>query len=186
MGFRILLASQSQVKREAVQEALRALGLIATISTVQVDSGVNAQPYGRKEIFRGAVTRAKEALILNEEPDLILGIETGIERVDPVADLDDCFYQDVSAIYALYGPENPIPIFSQTVPMPYEAVEATMKKTGGFKHHTVGQTMVELGMATQHDDPYEQHFRLSRVTVIAYALESIFHNIDFGNNRIHV
>lgn len=69
--------SVNPAKHAAVERAVAAYFLRATVEAVDVPSGVPAQPLGDEETARGALRRAAQAR-LTLDADLGLGIESGV------------------------------------------------------------------------------------------------------------
>lgn len=76
----VIVGSKNKVKINAVCTSLRQLYSDATVQAIGVCSGVSDQPWGDKEIIKGAITRAQSALEIVGDADLGVGIEAGIIR----------------------------------------------------------------------------------------------------------
>ncbi|AUV81059.1 DUF84 domain-containing protein [Salinigranum rubrum] len=78
--MRIAVGSGNPVKRDATARVFDA----ATVEVCVVDSGVSEQPFGHEETRRGAVTRARRALAVEDDGryDLAVGIEGGVAAVE--------------------------------------------------------------------------------------------------------
>lgn len=74
---KVIVGSTSEHKIEAVKEALLRLGVEAEVVGVKTESGVNEQPVGFKEIYQGALNRARE-LYEKYPDDIRVGTENGI------------------------------------------------------------------------------------------------------------
>ncbi|SIS97118.1 DUF84 family protein [Alicyclobacillus vulcanalis] len=77
--IRVALGSTNRAKRGAVEQALTAFGLMGEIESVEVPSGVRAQPFSDEETLRGAVQRARGARE-STGATLGIGLEGGVEE----------------------------------------------------------------------------------------------------------
>ncbi|WP_100332089.1 DUF84 family protein [Bacillus xiapuensis] len=73
----IAIGSTNKAKERAVIQAMTAAGVEAQILPVGVSSGVSDQPFSDEETRRGAVNRARTAL-LTVEADVGIGLEGGV------------------------------------------------------------------------------------------------------------
>jgi inosine/xanthosine triphosphatase len=82
--MRVVVASTNPVKKRAALDAIRiSLGHDdATMVTVDVDSGVPAQPYGDDETLKGARNRVDAARREVPDADLWVGLEGGVVERD--------------------------------------------------------------------------------------------------------
>ena len=185
MTFSIALASKNQDELEAIKTALGTV-LMADISQTESIIPTPVTPQGRHKLLELAHKRAEYALRKSEKPDLIIGMATGIAQVDFISGLGDVMYFELTAVVGIYSPENLLPVLSQTIKLPHEVVEHAMDKPGGLDRNSIGQSMFELNLTDNPDDPYDDELRISRVTGIANAVEAIFLQVDFGNSIAHV
>ncbi len=80
---RVAVGSENPVKVAAVREALGRLGRPdVEVQGWSVDSGVADQPWGRAETIRGALARARAALVRDPEAEVGIGLEGGVEEID--------------------------------------------------------------------------------------------------------
>lgn len=75
--IKILAATTSKQKLTYLQEVLDELNLDATITSVDVPSGVSAQPITETETKQGSINRARNALKVGPKADFAIGIEVG-------------------------------------------------------------------------------------------------------------
>jgi len=80
--MKVVIASVSPVKREAVELGFSKIFPDATISFEQVkaNSGVSDQPITDEEIRTGALGRVQHARALSPEADFYVGLEGGVEE----------------------------------------------------------------------------------------------------------
>lgn len=77
-----VVGSNSELKLRAVKQALEQHGFSPDHTTaIAVGSGVSEQPFGREEIMKGALWRARQALFACPEATYALGIESGLSPV---------------------------------------------------------------------------------------------------------
>lgn len=108
-SLKIAVASHNPAKIRAVQDCFDELGIAAEIISVEIGSGVSAQPFSVEETRQGAVNRASAAF--NEEYDLAIGLEGG------VFELGDSIYlcnwgamlSSEGKIYSAGGAQIPLP-----------------------------------------------------------------------------
>ncbi len=77
---RVAVGSTNQAKVEAVRVIIEQIWPAATISPVDVDSGVSAMPMSDEETRQGALKRARAALAATDA-ELALGLEGGITQL---------------------------------------------------------------------------------------------------------
>ncbi|HCQ31407.1 TPA: hypothetical protein DIU27_03445 [Candidatus Collierbacteria bacterium] len=152
----IVVASGSEIKVNAVKEALRFLfpGREFRFRAISVSSEINEQPVGN-ETITGAENRLKnaEAKWTDEAPKsaLFISIENGLfeEKIR-----GDTRWVD-KAVVVIKLPDGRMASFvSGGVIFPKEAVEATSAKSNaGFKSNIVGTTLVEMGFVKNKQDP---------------------------------
>ncbi|MDE1761756.1 MAG: DUF84 family protein [Candidatus Micrarchaeota archaeon] len=75
--MKVYVGSKNRFKIEAVEDAMRKIGIEADVKGFETDSNVAAQPIG-EETFRGAYNRAVS--VSKEGADFSIGIESGIEK----------------------------------------------------------------------------------------------------------
>ena len=159
---KFILGSSSQIKIEALTEALEELKIKGTVISVsQAKSNVNEQPVGEIEIMTGAVNRVYSAYKLNPTGNAYIAIENGIEYKDP----DWVDY----AVVLLYMPNGlKCWLSSEEVIFPTKLVEITKLK--GFNKNTVGETMQEFGFVSNSKDPHVDLCGITRKEIIKKAL----------------
>lgn len=161
----IALGSGSAVKINALQKAMPQAQIIPV---KEARSDINEQPIGEVEILEGALNRVLSARILNPGADFYVAIENGLSYKD-----DKWF--DYAIIYAYVAKgEYYSWTRSEAVEFPTEAVTATKLKPGGFAENTVGKTLKEMGIVTQHDDPHKDLVGKSRAVILEEALTKLF------------
>lgn len=164
--MQIVLASESAVKVRAVEKTIKRLGLVAQLIPVKAKSGVSEQPFGQ-ETLEGAKNRLANARKLYPGADYYLAIESGLFQ------FGDDRWCDVAMV--VLRSEDDYHIFqSEPVRFPTEAVEECRRRGDPW---TVGKVLVEMGYATQHDDPHRDLVGTSRADyideVVCQALSSI-------------
>ncbi len=81
MVQRVILASANPVKHMATLNAFQRMfpGAVFELRSIEVPSGVSAQPMSDEETYRGAINRARLAQQRATDGDYWIGIEGGIE-----------------------------------------------------------------------------------------------------------
>lgn len=147
--MKIVVSSQSQVKLDAVKNALTALGIEAEIIGIKVKSNVPEQPMD-DETLLGARNRAANAATharqLAPDADLYISIENGIYTQT------DGRYIDKAVVLAVAKDGTEAIAYSEGVEFPKDCVEEARRR--GFDTTTVGKVMQELGIVEKHDDPH--------------------------------
>jgi inosine/xanthosine triphosphatase len=77
---RVVVGSENPVKIDAVRAVLARCATPVVVHGVAVPSGVPDQPWGDDETRRGALARARAALVLDPVADLGVGLEGGVVR----------------------------------------------------------------------------------------------------------
>lgn len=75
--MKIAVGTTSKQKIQFLEEILIELGLVYTLESFEVPSGVSGQPISSKETKQGSLNRAQAALIQSSQADISLGIEIG-------------------------------------------------------------------------------------------------------------
>lgn len=75
--MKIAVGTTSKQKIQFLEEVLRELGLVYSLESFDVASGVSDQPVSSMESKRGSFSRAKAALAQSGKADFSLGIEVG-------------------------------------------------------------------------------------------------------------
>jgi len=152
----IVVTSASAIKVDTVKKALK--GLFPKrefiVTGVKASSDVSEQPVG-EEAEVGAKNRIVDAERIEGDTSTsraFISIENGIFKTDAQ-------YED-RAVVVIKLPDGRIvsEVSPRGVPFPPEAIEATLKKEGGFKNHTVGSTIAEMleerGLKIDKQDPH--------------------------------
>ncbi len=167
------VAGKSQLKIAAVQKALELLAMEGSVIGVPLGpTGTNEQPVGRQEILTGAANRAIAAYGNNNEAEYFFGIENGIEERQGQ-------WEDYAIVYLLVAPPRGFALWNETarVIFPNEAVELTKSKPEGFKLHTVGKTLAEMGLVKDHADPHLCLAGKSRLDILAEAIVDLLNDV---------
>jgi inosine/xanthosine triphosphatase len=82
--MQIVVGSENPAKLRAAESACKKIFPSAQIQIIgcTVDSGVSAQPISAKECMKGALNRAKSALMLHPDAEFGIGMEGGLEQVE--------------------------------------------------------------------------------------------------------
>lgn len=160
--FLVGVGSTNLLKNEGVKMALWSLG-IRHFERVALGtaSGVNEQPIGEEEAYKGALNRAL-AVRAAHPTSYAIGIENALRLVNGV-------WEDFACIVVIRPNGEIISVESETVVFPTEIVEEAKRR--GFKTTTAGSVLAER-MDVQKDD---QHGFLSggkktRQTILQKAL----------------
>lgn len=175
--LRLGFSGTSEIKFSALLEALDDLSIRSNLYKLPVNgSGVNEQPEGWGEIIRGATNRALFAHQLDSELqkdlDAYFSVENGLV-------FDKGSWLDYAVCLA-YLPAKKLIKYEVSAPcvFPTEAVEVTLAKPGGFQLHTVGKTLAEMGLVSNHQDPHFDLCGTHRKDLISLAfiklLSSLF------------
>ncbi len=179
-----IVASKSPIKVDTVRETIARIWPASEyqVTAIGAPSGVNEQPLGQ-ETIDGALARlqyAREHLVGTART--YISIENGLFRIsDDDPDLDPTFdplasYED-RAVIALSPPDQTTPILfvsprHEAIPFPDAAVRDTASLPGGFELHTVGETLFDVGLVGDKQDPHSDltNGALSRHIQIKRAL----------------
>jgi inosine/xanthosine triphosphatase len=116
--MKILVASQNQIKAEAVREAFRRLldeAVNVQLSNDEIDSGVSSQPLSLEETARGALNRLN-AITAVPGYDYYVAIEGGIYAVElPVG---KHWYESACAAVKSSASQNPCVAYGPAYPVP--------------------------------------------------------------------
>src|SRR5689334_18798874 len=162
----IALGSQSAVKLRAVEEAVRRFSLNAKIVPVQARSGVSEQPFEHETVL-GARHRAVHAAQIVPQADLSLAIESGLFFRDEQ-------WFDIAIVVARNTTGAVVQVESEGCVFPTSAVEEVKRRGGEW---TVGKVLVEMELATQHDDPHRDLVGRSRWEFISQAVSDLFEQL---------
>jgi len=78
---RVFMSTESALKHEAVAHALERVGIVATVDSKKLDSGVSEQPLSIDETYLGAKNRHDALRSLNVETEYLATVESGLCRV---------------------------------------------------------------------------------------------------------
>ncbi|MFA5934539.1 MAG: DUF84 family protein [Candidatus Paceibacterota bacterium] len=180
----IIITSASSIKVETVKKTFKQLfpNREFNIIGVKANSSINEQPVG-DETKQGALNRIIDAERIKKEegyitPSTFISIENGIFKTN------DGKYEDKAVVVIkLSNGQIFSEISSRGVIFPTEAVEATIRKEGGFKDHTVGSTIAEIfaekGIIINKQDPHSAltSGEFSREDQITSTIEELFERI---------
>ena len=77
----VAVGTQNPVKTSAVEHILQRLFKEEfNVIQVDVDTGIPKQPIGLRQIIRGAVTRARQAISTTKNAELGIGVEAGLVK----------------------------------------------------------------------------------------------------------
>jgi inosine/xanthosine triphosphatase len=151
--MKIVVGSHSQYKERAVKSACSRLGLPTNnVVCINVTSGVNAQPVGFDETYRGALNRAKYAHGFDRFA-FAVGIESGLFRSRNGG--ENPASVDMAVIVVIQPNGEQIVTTSPGFVFPEHYVTATRRR--GFKTAKVGSLIA----ATLGGDPGDPHATLS-------------------------
>ena len=139
--MKIVVGTTSSHKLQAVSFACENVNIDdADISGVKTSSGVNEQPVGLEETFRGAFNRADSAKKADGSKDAIyIGIESGIISIGAFPYLS---FIDLAVIVVLFGDSQRfITATSSGISFPMEYVDEAQSR--GFRTTTVGSVIAE-------------------------------------------
>jgi non-canonical (house-cleaning) NTP pyrophosphatase len=144
MLVHISIGSKSKLKETAIINALMRIGRDFSVKTLDVPSGVPAQPFGDLETSQGAKNRAKHAAAMTPG-SWGIGIESGLMQEGEK-------WLDMAAV-AIVPPYGGLPTvyWSEALEFPAEAV--LIAQGAGFATTTVGSVLAATrGCAS--DDPH--------------------------------
>lgn len=169
----IYVASASPIKIHTVRDSLRLMrpNERFAVRGVAAASRVDEQPFGASTL-EGAMNRLRDgrsdrAGDTQAAAGTWIAIENGLfgwygeESFDDTSYYDpyypDTHYYDrtLSVVRLSNGREFwALSTAAESVMFPDDAVVATSKKPGGFREHTVGETMAEMGIVRNKQNPY--------------------------------
>ena len=157
----IVLGSTSVHKLDSVRKACKRLGMKASVSGIKTTSGQNEQPFGFKETFSGALTRAMSVRAQN--PNAIsIGIESGIFLLDD-------FFIDMAVIALLTSDGYEIITISGGIELPDSCVKIARER--GFASTTVGSVIAEkFGGDSENPHSTLTIGKVSRAMILTDAL----------------
>lgn len=167
----IVVGSMSKQKLEAVNYALSSIGINVGVIGIKTSSGQNEQPVGIKEIFDGALARAKEAKITHPNR-MTIGIENGIVGYKGMPNIT----LELGIVVILTENNRQVFAISKAIKFPQKYVKIAEKR--GFQKNTVGSVIAEfLG-----GDPADPHLTLSkgkvsRANILSDAIITIFKDL---------
>jgi non-canonical (house-cleaning) NTP pyrophosphatase len=159
--MKFIVGSKSKIKLAATKRALREAGRRACCFSRKAASRVNAQPFGKEEILRGARNRAAEVW-LRSRSAYAIGIENGIIRVGRG-------YVDIAAIVVI-GPDGSERVaWSRPIRFPAADVEEARRR--GFGKTTAGQILAErVGCSPEDPHAYLTAGRETREELLTEAI----------------
>jgi non-canonical (house-cleaning) NTP pyrophosphatase/glutathione synthase/RimK-type ligase-like ATP-grasp enzyme len=156
--LRIVLASQSPVKLEALNKALLAKNIYAEVVGVAAESGVPAQPMN-EQTLQGAKNRLTHARHIVHDADLYVAIENGLFE-------EEGRFFDKAAILTETKDGSQRTTYSKSIECPAEYVEEARRR--GFDTTTVVQSWQRK--KAQSDPTFADAARDFRLTQLADAL----------------
>lgn len=166
--MKIALGSTSPIKLAALTTVAKGFNQQAEIVAVPARSGVNEQPAGYDETYKGALNRAQAAFEAVPDADFAIGIESGLFP-------HGVSFADCAVAVALVPGKRALKAYAaRSAPLgfPAECVRAARK--AGFATTTVGQVMAAAGLIKQADDPHQTLAGISRETFLVGALTILF------------
>jgi hypothetical protein len=181
------LGSTCAIKIAALQGAFRILGIEGEIVPVKVPSNVNEQPVGTEETFNGAINRLiylQQAVMMNTQwvnecsNKMVFVAENGIEFLSDgrARDFGIVAFATFSIGEDKEGDRwNWVESKSVYLSKDITAVARhdALAKPGGFKKHTIGQSLVNLGFASSADDWHKELCKVSRVELLEEAFVAL-------------
>ncbi len=165
----IYVASASPIKIHTVRDSLRLMrpNERFAVRGVAADSSVDEQPFGASTL-KGAMNRLQDgrsdrAGDTQAAAGTWIAIENGLfgwyggESFDNTSYYPDTHYYDraLSVVRLSSGRKFwALSTAAESVMFPDDAVVATSKKPGGFREHTVVETMVEMGIVRNKQNPH--------------------------------
>lgn len=153
----VYIPSTYQGKIDAATHAVETVcpGTEAIPHPIKASSGINEQPLGRRQTERGARNRAAnlETTFGNNVPaeGVIVSTESGV-----FFSLRRFGFVDRTIAYAKdLATQRDAVAISDGVRFPTRDVIQTLRKPGGFKKNTVGQSITER-LGGNHQDPHLQ------------------------------
>ena len=175
--MRILVATESKIKLDAVKKVCRTNGENHTVDGMKSSSGVSEQPVS-KEIITGAENRMA-CIKKNENYDVYIAIENGI--------VPFLFYQNsekwVDTAYVLIEKKDKNGLFkksfafSASIPIPQDLIDYVEKHN---HTKTIGDALKELSDKPNIDskDPHITLCGIHRADLLKEALEIALNSLD--------
>lgn len=171
--MRVVLASKSETKIEAVLEAFGDASII--FEPIAVPSDVNAQPMD-DETLKGAFNRFAAAMEEMPGADLYISIENGIF-------LEHRNYIDRAAI-VMGGPFiKRQHFYSEGVLIPKDAVNEAIKR--GLDKTTVGEVLFEQGRVKNAWNPHLDLRAKSRTIILTETLKKALVTLNLPQSLQH-
>jgi non-canonical (house-cleaning) NTP pyrophosphatase len=181
--MKIILASKSKIKCNALKSALELKHINATLSCLSTNSDVNEQPEGFEETYRGAYNRIINIEKENPDADLYIAIENGIFAAN-----NEEFVDKALIVTSVKDNKIIVPVFeSKNISFPLAAVHLARSK--GFVLNTVGEALVELKIITNDKDPHLELTGISREDFLIEPLSSLMEYLkteDFFDQDLEV
>lgn len=152
----------SHIKRGAVYEALLALKAQCRLSTVEVDTERDAQPFGFAATSLGAHERARLA-VSGHTDAWGIGIESGVVFAE------GCGYYDVAVVAVVTPDGRTANAVSAGIPFPVQDVDEARRR--GFATTTVGDVIAaRLGGSAQNPHQTLTAGRVNRQDTLVVAI----------------
>ena len=174
--MKIIVASQSQIKITAVEQALVALRIEAEVIGVKSKSGISEQPLN-SETYKGARNRTYDARQNNPGADFYIAIENGLFQ-------EGGEFVDRAVLFTINRDGQETTITSEGVIFPREHVLEASRR--GFATTTAGQVMAERGVIEKADDPHETLAGRSRLSFLIPGIERLLRTAMFQKNPASV
>jgi non-canonical (house-cleaning) NTP pyrophosphatase len=169
--MKIVVSSTASQKLDSSQLAFQNTlkGKIIDVTGYKSASGVNEQPWGRKEIILGCENRLAHT-IKGQQGDICISIESGIE-------LRSKEWHDFAYIMMyFYHSKKEFTGFTDSVVFPTDCVEEAMRL--GFDLNTVGSVMAKRRPDIDKQDPHFSITGKSRVLYLSETIEKIINTAD--------
>lgn len=159
----IALGSKSTLKAVAVERACREMERVADIHSVDVSSGVSAQPEGLEEMTMSAIERALSAIQKVDGATYGIGIENGLIRARQ--GFDFCLNAPIAAVV------DPLGIISiglgPGLRIPNWAIEEAQASD-------LGAVVMKRGAPDKNPVGYFSEGEIDRIDTLAWAVKMAF------------
>lgn len=164
----VTIGSKSELKKKAVINACMRTGHDFEVTTLDVPSGVPAQPYGDLETTQGATNRAKHAVSMRPG-SWGIGIENGLfQHGDRWIDIAVVIVRSPSGVNSVW--------WSAGVEMPADAIALAEKR--GIGKVTVGSIIAELhGCAPDDPHSFLTGGEKNRLQILTDAVEIVLGDV---------
>ncbi|WDE97385.1 inosine/xanthosine triphosphatase [Lentisphaera profundi] len=174
MTMRVHIGTRNLAKVQALTEELEAQNIPAKLISIDVDSGVKAQPRCLKESYAGAINRAKSAC--NDDATFSVGIEDGCYHIEgKLLNISCVCLWDGSETFFASSSSFQLPHEVQKV-IENEHLELSqaLVKTGFTSNPDIGSLGGAIGLITQG--------QLIRKTYTRQALLNLFSSWKLQND----